>query len=118
MERSTHLMPPSPPHRVTSNASPVRRWRVKRASSGLLTFGFALPLCLSASCGVSGSSPFSESRGEVYSDCSSMWGSDHTLTIYTWWQTDTKNQDCDLVGGEACAASSLNSSTKRTRTKP
>lgn len=36
-----------------------------------------------------------------------MWGSDETLTIYTWWQTNTDGQDCEAQGGEACAARSL-----------
>ncbi len=74
------------------------RWVVPVAS---------LALAVAPGCGASGSGPFGDSRGEVYSDCSSMWGSDETLTIYTWWQTNTEGQDCEAQGGEACAAQSL-----------
>lgn len=99
--------------RLQSSSAPVLRAVFPRGSGprgdlpgALATLLAAMSTCMSG-CGVSGSGPFGDSRGEVYSDCSSMWSSDKTLTIYTWWRTDADALDCETRGGEACAARSL-----------
>jgi hypothetical protein len=90
------------PSSALAHLTSVRRFR----TSGARLVSAALTLGASAAC----DGRLGESRGEVYADCSSMWSSEETLTIYTWWQTDLADQDCESRGGEACAARSLEQS--------
>lgn len=87
---------PSPSINSSDCVAAARRGRRRLGSIA------GLGLALVTGCG--SSAPTAE--GEFGSDCTSLWAPDTSLSIFTWWKTES-NDDCQTHDGEGCAAQTL-----------